>query len=148
MTLPRPMTILLVDDDPDDRYLTKEAFNDSPLVYNVHEAVDGEDGLAFLRREGEHADAPRPDLILLDLNMPRMDGRETLAAIKGDPDLRSIPVVVLTTSKAEQDIVKSYELGANSFIMKPVGFESFTEAMRDLSHYWFQTVDLPDGRNG
>lgn len=139
----RPITILLVDDDPDDRYLTQEALKEGRLVNAVFEAVDGEDALAFLRREGEHTNAPRPDLVLLDLNMPRKNGCETLAEIKGDPDLQSIPVIVLTTSKADEDIFRSYDLGANSFITKPVGFDSFTQVMRDLSRYWFQIVDLP-----
>ena len=139
----RPITILLVDDDADDRFLTQEALRESRLSNDVHEAVDGEDALAFLRREGEHAKAPRPDIVLLDLNMPRKDGRETLAEIKADPGLRSIPIVVLTTSKAEQDIFRSYDLGASSFITKPVEFGSFVEIMRDLSRYWFQIVDLP-----
>ncbi len=143
----RPIAFLLVDDDVDDRFLTQAALRESRLANVVYEAVDGEDALAFLRREGTYADAPRPDLILLDLNMPRKDGRETLAEIKADPDLRSIPVVVLTTSKAEEDIFRSYDLGASSFITKPVGFDSFSEIMRDLARYWFQIVDLP-GRDG
>jgi CheY-like chemotaxis protein len=141
--LARPVTFLLVDDDPDDRFLTQAALRDSRLVNKVYEAVDGEDALAFLRREGRHVDAPRPDIVLLDLNMPRKDGRETLAELKADPELRSIPVVVLTTSKAEEDIFRSYDLGANSFITKPVGLDSFSSIMTDLARYWFQIVDLP-----
>jgi CheY-like chemotaxis protein len=143
----RPITILLVDDDADDRFLTQEALRESRLANVVHEAVDGDDALAFLRREGKHGDAPRPGIVLLDLNMPRKDGRETLAEIKADPDLRSIPVVVLTTSKAEADIARSYDLGANSYITKPVGFDSFAEIMRELSRYWFEIVELPGGTN-
>jgi CheY-like chemotaxis protein len=144
----RPITILLVDDDADDRYLTQRALKEGRLVNTVYEAVDGEDALAFLRCEGEHVDVPRPDLVLLDLNMPRKNGRETLAEIKADPALRSIPVIVLTTSKADEDIFRSYDLGANSFVTKPVGFDSFSEVMRDLSRYWFQIVELPGRRDG
>jgi CheY-like chemotaxis protein len=144
----RVITFLLVDDDADDRFLTQAALAESRLVNTVYEAVDGEDALAFLRREGKYADMPRPDLILLDLNMPRKDGRETLTELKADPDLRSIPVIVLTTSKAEEDIFRSYDLGASSFITKPVGFDSFGEIMRELTRYWFQIVDLPGRDDG
>jgi CheY-like chemotaxis protein len=144
----RPISFLLVDDDADDRFLTQEALRESRLVNEVFEAVDGEDAMAFLRREGEHADARRPDIVLLDLNMPRKDGRETLAEIKADLDLRSIPVVILTTSKAEADVFRSYDLGANSFITKPVGFDSFGAIMQDLARYWFQIVDLPTNGDG
>jgi CheY-like chemotaxis protein len=146
MKRPRPITILLVDDDADDRFLTQEALRESTLTDAVHEAVDGEDALAFLRHEGKHLNAPRPDVVLLDLNMPLKDGRETLAEMKADPELRSIPVVVLTTSKAEEDIFRSYDLGASSFITKPVGFESFGAVMCDLSRYWSQ-VGLPGRSN-
>jgi CheY-like chemotaxis protein len=142
----RPITFLLVDDDADDRFLTQEALRMNRLVNAVYEAIDGDDALAFLRREGEYADALRPDVILLDLNMPRKDGHETLVEIKADSDLRAIPVVVLTTSKSEADIFRSYDLGANSFLTKPVGFKAFEEVMHELAHYWFEIIELP-GRN-
>jgi CheY-like chemotaxis protein len=141
-----PITMLLADDDADDRLLTREALKESRLANDLHEVADGEELLEYLRRQGRYADrslAPPPGLILLDLNMPRMDGREALAEIKRDPSLRHIPVVVLTTSQAEQDIFKTYDLGANSFISKPVTFEGLIEVMKTLGRYWFQIVDLP-----
>jgi CheY-like chemotaxis protein len=142
----RPITILLADDDEDDRLMTRDALRDARLHNDLRFCTDGVDLLDYLHRRGGHAapDAsPRPGLILLDLNMPRMDGREALAEIKKDPELRSIPVVVLTTSKAEEDIVRSYELGVNSFITKPVTFLGLVEVMRVFSRYWMEIVDLP-----
>jgi two-component system, response regulator len=143
---PRPITILLADDDPDDRMLARDALDESRLANDLHEVVDGEELLEYLRREGKYADpasAPRPGLILLDLNMPRKDGREALREIKADPELRSIPVVVLTTSQAEEDIYRTYDLGVSSFITKPVSFEGLVAVMKALGRYWFEIVELP-----
>jgi two-component system, response regulator len=147
-TTPRPITILLADDDPDDRMLARDALDESRLANDLHEVVDGEELLEYLRRQGKYADpasAPRPGLILLDLNMPRKDGREALREIKADPDLRSIPVVVLTTSQAEEDIYRTYDLGVSSFITKPVSFEGLVAVMKALGRYWFEIVELPRG---
>jgi CheY-like chemotaxis protein len=141
------LTILLADDDEDDRVLTAGALKRSRLLNDIRFVVDGEDLIHYLHREGRYAEggepAPRPGLILLDLNMPKLDGREALARIKGDPELRRIPVVVLTTSKAEEDIVRAYDLGVNSFISKPVTFEELATAMQTLAVYWFELVELP-----
>ena len=140
------ITILLADDDEDDRVMTRDALRDARLHNDLRSVFDGVDLMDYLKRRGRFAsadDAPRPGLILLDLNMPRMDGREALAEIKQDPDLRSIPVVVLTTSKAEEDIVRSYDLGVNSFITKPVTFLGLVEVMKVLSRYWLEIVELP-----
>jgi CheY-like chemotaxis protein len=148
---PRPITILLADDDADDRMLTRDALNESRLVNDLRFVEDGEQLMAYLRREGRFASpeaAPRPGLILLDLNMPRKDGREALGEIKGDPALRSIPIVVLTTSKAEEDIYRTYDLGVNSFITKPVTFEGLVSVMRGLGRYWFEIVELPPYSGG
>ena len=147
MTPPIPtVRVLMVDDDEDDRLMTRDALRDARLHNDLRFCMDGVDLLDYLHRRGRHAppqDAPRPGLILLDLNMPRMDGREALAEIKKDPELRSIPVVVLTTSKAEEDIVRSYDLGVNSFITKPVTFLGLVEVMKVFSRYWMEIVDLP-----
>ena len=142
------ITILLADDDEDDRMMTRDALRDARLKNRLETVIDGVELLSYLRREGEYADAPRPGLILLDLNMPRMDGREALAAIKQDPELRSIPVVVLTTSKAEEDVLRSYDLGVNSFITKPVTFLGLVEVMKIFSRYWLEIVDLPVEESG
>ena len=145
-TGPRPITILLADDDPDDRMLARDALDESRLANDLHEVTDGEELLEYLRRQGKYADpasAPRPGLILLDLNMPRKDGREALREIKADPELRSIPVVVLTTSQAEEDIYRTYDLGVSSFITKPVSFEGLVAVMKALGRYWFEIVELP-----
>jgi two-component system response regulator len=142
----RPITILLADDDEDDRLMTRDALRDARLHNPLRTVIDGVELMEYLRREGKYSDpdeSPRPGMILLDLNMPRMDGREALGAIKGDPDLRSIPVVVLTTSKAEEDVVRSYDLGVNSFITKPVTFLGLVEVMKVFSRYWLEIVDLP-----
>lgn len=143
---PRPITILLADDDADDRMLAREALDESRLVNDLRVVEDGEELLDYLKQRGRYADpasAPRPGLILLDLNMPRKDGREALREIKGDPSLRQIPVVVLTTSKAEEDILRSYDLGANCFVTKPVTFEGLVEVVKVLDKHWFQIVELP-----
>jgi len=140
------VTILLVDDDEEDREMTLEALRASRLANDVRIAEDGEELMDYLGRRGRYADpsdAPVPELILLDLNMPRKDGREALQEIKSDPSLRQIPVIVLTTSKTEEDIVRSYDLGVNSFITKPVTFAGLIEAMRVMAHYWFEIVELP-----
>ena len=143
------ITILLADDDEDDRLMTRDALRDARLHNDLRFVVDGVDLMEYLRREGRYSDpatSPRPGLILLDLNMPRMDGREALREIKSDPELRSIPVVVLTTSKAEEDILRTYDLGVNSFITKPVTFLGLVEVMKVFSRYWLTIVDLPDTR--
>ena len=141
----KSITILIAEDDADDRLLAQEALNESRLVNEVHFVEDGEELLEYLRHSGQYttAAAPRPGVILLDLNMPRKDGREALTELKKDKDLRRIPVVVMTTSKAEEDILRSYDLGVNSFIVKPVTFEGLVEVMRTLGHYWFEIVELP-----
>ena len=142
----QPVTILMADDDDDDCLLAKEALAESRLVNNLHFVRDGQELIDYLYQRGQYADtitAPRPGVILLDLNMPRKDGREALKEIKADPYLRQIPIVVLTTSKAEEDIYRSYDLGANSFITKPVTFGSLVEVMRTLGKYWFEIVELP-----
>ena len=139
--------ILIADDDEDDRMFTKEAFDENFEQNEIRFVNDGVELLDYLRRKNEYANpavSPRPSIILLDLNMPKMDGREALKEIKSDPNLRTIPVVVLTTSKAEQDIVKTYDLGVNCFITKPVSFTAFLEVARTLGHYWFDIVKLPN----
>jgi CheY-like chemotaxis protein len=147
----QPITILLADDDEDDRLMTRDALREARLHNDLHTVVDGVELLQYLRNEGAYAapeSAPWPGLVLLDLNMPRMDGREALYEIKNDPRLRALPVVVLTTSKAEEDIVRTYELGVNSFISKPVTFFGLVEVMKAFSRYWLEIVDLPPHRNG
>ena len=139
----RPVEILLVEDDPADVLLTQEALLGSKIRNNLHIVDDGVEALAFLRREGTYRDVPRPDLILLDLNMPRKDGREVLADIKEDPGLKAIPVAVLTTSSQDEDILKSYELHANCYITKPVGLEQFATVVQSLDDFWFTIVKLP-----
>jgi CheY-like chemotaxis protein len=138
-----PIEILLVEDSPADVDLTREALDDAKVHNNLHVASDGVEALAFLRREGRYADAPRPDLILLDLNLPKKDGREVLAEIKDDPKLRRIPVVILTTSEAEQDILRSYDLHANCYITKPVDLDSFIDVVRSIEGFWLAIVRLP-----
>ncbi len=138
-----PIEILLVEDSPGDVRLTVEALKDGKVLNNLSVATDGVLALAFLRKEGKYADAPHPDLILLDLNMPKMDGREVLAAIKSDEATRRIPVVILTTSQAEQDILKSYDLHANCYITKPVDFGQFIEVIQSIEDFWLTMVKLP-----
>jgi CheY-like chemotaxis protein len=142
-----PITILLADDDEDDREMARDALQDSRLANDMRFAVDGQDLMDYLRREGSYAhpsvDAPRPGVILLDLNMPKKDGREALAEIKADPALRQIPIVVLTTSKDEEDVLRTYDLGVNSFITKPVTFGGLVEVLHTWTRYWFEIVDLP-----
>ena len=135
--------VLLVEDSPGDVRLTREAFRDANLSVRLHVAHDGVEAMAFLRREGAHTHVPRPDLILLDLNLPRMDGREVLALIKTDDELKTIPTVVLTTSDAEADIVQSYELQANAFLSKPARLEDFEGLVKTISDFWLTKVSLP-----
>lgn len=144
----KPITILMAEDDLDDRLLTEDAFKESRLANELRFVDDGLDLLDYLKRRGKYADpmdSPRPGLILLDLNMPRMDGREALKEVKNDPELRRIPIVILTTSKAEEDVLKSYDLGVNSFITKPVDFYKLIDIVTILGRYWFEIVELPNG---
>ena len=141
-----PIVILMAEDDPDDRQLSAEALEEAHLTNHLFFVKDGEELLDFLRNQGQFSDrnrAPRPGIILLDLNMPRKDGREALVEIKADPKLRSIPVVVLTTSQAEEDILRSYDLGVSGFITKPVDFNSLITVMKTIGKYWFEVVELP-----
>lgn len=139
----RPVEILLVEDNPGDVRLTREALRDGKVRNNLNVASDGVEALAFLRREGQYASAPRPDLILLDLNLPRKDGREVLAEIKADDRFRRIPVVVLTTSHAEQDVLKSYDLHVNCYITKPIDLDQFITVVRTIEDFWLTVVVLP-----
>ncbi len=139
----RPIEVLLVEDNPGDVRLTMEAMRESKVLVNLSVAPDGEEALAFLRKEGPHHAAPRPDLMLLDLNLPKKDGREVLAEIKADTDLRRIPVVVLTTSRAEEDILRTYNLHANCFITKPVDLDQFITVVGSIGEFWFSVVRLP-----
>ncbi len=142
-----PIVILMADDDADDRMLTHDALEESRVLNELRFVEDGEELMEYLTRKGKYAnaeDSPRPGLILLDLNMPKKDGREALKEIKADPNLRRIPVVVMTTSKAEEDIFRSYDIGASSFITKPVTFDRLVELMRTLGEYWVEFVELPD----
>jgi CheY-like chemotaxis protein len=142
----KPVTVLMADDDPDDRLLTQEAWEENRIDNHLDFVEDGEQLMDYLYHRGQYAHLPDdhlPGLILLDLNMPKKDGREALKDIKSDPTLRRIPIVVLTTSKAEEDILRTYNLGVNSFITKPVTFEGLVEVVKTLSRYWFQIVELP-----
>ena len=139
----QPIEILLVEDNPGDIRLTQEAMRESKLTNRLHIVEDGEQAMAFLRREGKYAQAARPDLVLLDLNLPKKDGREVLAEMKADPNLRRIPVVILTTSQAEQDILESYERYANCYITKGKGFEQFIEIVKSIKDFWLSIVKLP-----
>jgi CheY-like chemotaxis protein len=146
MTDPTPLDVvdvLLVEDDDGDVLMTREAFEHHKIRNKLHVVQDGEEALQFLRREGAYADAPRPGLILLDLNLPRRDGREVLAELKADPELRVIPVVVLTTSEAEEDIVRSYSLHANAYVSKPVDFDRFIDVIRQIDDFFVTVVKLP-----
>jgi CheY-like chemotaxis protein len=136
--------VLLVEDDPGDVLMTREAFEEHKLRNNLHVVSDGVEALSFLRQEGEYADVPQPDLVLLDLNLPRKDGREVLAEIKADPQLRRTPVVVLTTSEAEEDVLRSYDLHANAYVAKPVDFERFIDVVRRIDSFFVTVVKLPN----
>ncbi|MFP5335644.1 MAG: response regulator [Actinomycetes bacterium] len=139
----RAIDVLLVEDDPGDVLMTREAFEDNKVANNLYVVNDGVTAMEFLRKEGEYADAPTPDLVLLDLNLPRMDGREVLAALKEDGDLRRIPVVVLTTSESEEDVLRSYSLHANAYVTKPVDFARFIEVVRQIDEFFVTVVRLP-----
>jgi chemotaxis family two-component system response regulator Rcp1 len=139
----RPIQILLVEDNPGDVRLTAETLRQGKVANELHVAKDGEDALAFLRREGRHADAPRPDLVILDLNLPRKDGIEVLTDIKADESLRVIPTVILTTSASERDVLKSYELQANAYVTKPIEVHAFIEAVTSIEDFWLNIVRLP-----
>jgi two-component system, chemotaxis family, response regulator Rcp1 len=139
----KPVEILLVDDSPSDVRLTKEAIKEFKMFNNVTVARDGVEAMAFLHKEGKNSGAICPDLILLDLNMPRKDGRETLAEIKADPNLRRIPVVILTVSKAEEDVLKAYDLHANCYVTKPMDIEQFSKIVKTIDDFWFSIVTLP-----
>lgn len=138
-----PVEILLVEDNPGDARLTQEAFKEARVANTLHIVHDGTEALALLRKQGKYAETPRPDIILLDLNLPKMDGREVLAEIKNDPALRRIPVIILTTSQAEEDILKTYNLHANCFISKPVELDNFLEVIKSIENFWLTFVKLP-----
>jgi two-component system, chemotaxis family, response regulator Rcp1 len=141
--LPKIIDILLVEDSPTDVLITREALGEAKLYNTIHVVDDGVEAMAFLHKQGRFASVPRPDLILLDLNLPRKNGREVLAEIKADPDLKAIPVIVLTTSNAEEDIWRSYNLHANCYVVKPVEFNSFVKAVQSVREFWFSVVTLP-----
>jgi CheY-like chemotaxis protein len=143
----KSVTILMADDDPDDRMLTEDALKEARLANEIRFVENGEELIQYLRQQGKFGDktlSPRPGIILLDLNMPKMDGREALQILKNDPELRRIPVIIMTTSKADQDILKSYDLGANSYVTKPVTFDELVEVVRGFGRYWFEIVELPE----
>ena len=142
MTDLQQVEILLVEDNPGDARLTQEALRDAKVRNNLHVVLDGVEALAFLRRQGKHAAVPKPDLILLDLNLPKKDGREVLEEIKQDDQLRHIPIVILTTSQAEKDIIESYRLRANAFVTKPVDLEQFLKVVQSIEHFWLEIVKL------
>lgn len=139
----QPIEILMVEDNPSDVRLTKEAFKDAKVRNRMHVAVDGEDAMGFLRRAGRHSEAPRPDLILLDLNLPKKNGREVLAEIKADSDLKRIPVVILTTSDDEKDIMAAYDLHVNAYVRKPVDLDQFIKIVEAVEDFWLTVVKLP-----
>jgi two-component system, chemotaxis family, response regulator Rcp1 len=139
----RPVEILLIEDNPADVRLTVEVFKDSRIVNHISVAADGEEALVFLQKRGKYSGADRPDLIILDLNLPRKDGREVLSEIKADPELKTIPIIVLTTSDADQDVWKAYNSGVNSYITKPVDLEQFIRIFRSIEDFWLTIVKLP-----
>jgi chemotaxis family two-component system response regulator Rcp1 len=141
-----PVEILLVEDNPGDHRLTKEALHEGKVYNNLHWVKDGVEAIDFLKRRGRYASSPRPDIILLDLNLPKKDGREVLSEIKGDDDLRAIPVVILTTSQAEEDILRSYDLHANCYVTKPVDLEKFIVVVQSIDRFWLTVVTLPPGK--
>jgi CheY-like chemotaxis protein len=141
--LGRPADFLLVEDNPGDVRLTQEALKSHKVQNNLHVVTDGEEAMAFLRKQGKYRDAPRPDIILLDLNLPKKDGREVLAEIKSDPGLKTIPVVIITSSEAEQDVIKSYNLNANCYVTKPVNLDQFIKVVQSINDFWLTIVKLP-----
>ena len=141
-----PVEILLVEDNPGDVRLTQEALKEGKVYNNLHWTKDGVEALEFLHRQGKYADAPRPDIILLDLNLPKKDGREVLSEIKQDPELRAIPVVILTTSQAEEDVLRSYDLHANCYVTKPVDLEKFIVVVQSIDRFWLNVVTLPPAK--
>ena len=141
-----PVEILLVEDNPGDHRLTKEALHEGKVYNNLHWVQDGVEALDFLKRRGKHAKAPRPDIILLDLNLPKKDGRQVLSEIKQDQSLRAIPVVILTTSAAEEDVLRSYDLHANCYVTKPVDLEKFIVVVQSIDRFWLSVVTLPPGQ--
>ena len=142
----RPVEILLVEDNPGDERLTREALKEGKVYSNLHTVKDGVEAMEFLRREGKYRSVPRPDIILLDLNLPKKDGRQVLSEIKQDDDLRYIPVVILTTSKAEEDVLKSYHLHANCYVTKPVDLEKFITVVQSIDRFWLTVVTLPNAK--
>jgi two-component system, chemotaxis family, response regulator Rcp1 len=146
MKTARPIEILLIEDSPSDAALTIEALQEGKIANHLNRAADGVEALAYLRREGSFAKAPRPDLIMLDLNLPKRDGREVLRELKNDPSLKLIPIIVLTTSKADKDVLQSYELNANCYITKPVDFQQFIEVVKSIERFWLSVVTLPPMR--
>ena len=140
---PRPIEVLLVEDDPGDVLMTREAFADYKIANNLSVVTNGEDAIAYMRKEGQFADVTTPDLVLLDLNLPRRNGREVLLEIKADPDLRRVPVVILTTSEADEDVAAAYDLHANAYVRKPVDFEQFVTAVRAIDDFFITVVRLP-----
>jgi CheY-like chemotaxis protein len=143
-TQEEPVEILLAEDNPNDVRLTERAFDKGKLLNNIHVVNDGVETMKFLRQQGEYADKPRPDVVLLDIEMPRKDGLEVLADVEQDPELSTIPIIILTSSEAEQDIVESYEHSANAYLTKPVGHAEFKETVRQIEQFWFQLVKLPE----
>jgi chemotaxis family two-component system response regulator Rcp1 len=141
-----PVDLLLVEDNPGDVRLTKVALKDAKLKINMHVVGDGMEAMAFLHKQGKYASSPRPDLIMLDLNLPKKDGRQVLAEIKEDPDLKRIPVVIVTTSKAEEDILKTYNLHANCYVTKPLDLDQFIAVVQSIEQFWLTIVKLPNGR--
>ncbi|MBU0622397.1 MAG: response regulator [Gammaproteobacteria bacterium] len=141
--LGRPADFLLVEDNPGDVRLTQEALKSHKVQNNLHVVTDGEEAMAFLHKQGKYKDAPRPDIILLDLNLPKKDGREVLAEIKSDPALKTIPVVIITSSEAEQDVIKSYNLNANCYVTKPVNLDQFIKVVQSINDFWLTIVKLP-----
>lgn len=142
-SLGRPANFLLVEDNPGDVRLTQEALKSHKVQNNLHVVTDGEEAMAFLRKQGKYKDVPRPDIILLDLNLPKKDGREVLAEIKSEPSLKTIPVVIISSSEAEQDIIKSYDLNANCYVTKPVNFDQFIKVVQSINDFWLTIVKLP-----
>jgi two-component system, chemotaxis family, response regulator Rcp1 len=146
MNTARPIEILLIEDSPSDVALTIEAFHEGKIANNLNCAADGVEALAYLRQQGKFANAQRPDLIMLDLNLPKKDGREVLRELKNDPSLKLIPIIVLTTSKADKDVLQSYELNANCYITKPVDFQQFIDVVKSIERFWLSVVTLPPMR--